>query len=181
MITKVAVNWMKGLRAAGSYLKGVGKAYGNTASVLEGGSAGGALFKGVNAGHYAGAAGIAGGAAALGGYKAFDAVTSPTAKFQPKITMPGQPNRLRTAISQQMYPQGLGKTAASQIKSITELAKDATNPIKANNKMRVQVAVPPLQNPGSPAQRAKNRIAGRGIQPVGGNAYSGGRPTSVYV
>ena len=74
------------------------------------------------------------------------------------------------------------KTAGYKpIKSVTELAEDATNPIATNRKMQAQVAVPPLQNPGNPAQRAKNRIAGRGINPVGGNAYSGGRPTSVYV
>lgn len=79
------------------------------------------------------------------------------------------------------YKKGIAKTAAAPIKSVTEIAKDATDPIKANEKIRVRVAVPPLQNPGNPAQRAKNRIAGRGIQPTGGNAYSGGKPTNVYV
>ena len=80
------------------------------------------------------------------------------------------------------YKQGISKTGAYKpIKSVVELAKDATNPIKANAKQRVQVAVPPLQNPGTPAQRARNRIAGSGIQPMGGTAYSNGKPTSVYI
>ena len=74
------------------------------------------------------------------------------------------------------------KTAAyKQIKSVADLARDATNPVAASKKVQSRIAVPPLQNPGTPAQRAKNRIAGSGVRPGGGNAYSNGRPTSVYV